>query len=63
MLDASLFYLLGGIVLVGVIALLYTRFYKERDTGGTDELNWVNKSNHPISLRFRVTAGAFVTSL
>ena len=49
MLDASLFYLLGGIVLVGVIALLYTRFYKERDTGGTDELNWVNKSNYNIS--------------
>ena len=49
MLDASLFYLLGGIVLVAVIALLYRRFYSERDTGGTDELNWVNKSNYNIS--------------
>ena len=49
MLDSSLFYLIGGIVLVGILALLYRRFYKERDTGGTDELNWVNKSNYNIS--------------
>ena len=49
MLDASLFYLISAIVLVGVLALLYKRFYKERDTGGTDELNWVNKSNYNIS--------------
>ena len=49
MLDASLFYLIGGVVLVAVLALLYKRFYRERDTGGTDELNWVNKSNYNIS--------------
>ena len=47
--DSSLLLLIGGLVLVGVLALLYTRFYKERDTGGTDELNWVNKSNYNIS--------------
>ena len=47
--DSSLFLLIGGLVLVGVLALLYTRFYKERDTGGTDELNWVKKSNYNIA--------------
>ena len=48
--DASLFYLIGGIVLVGIIALLYTRFYRTREQGGTDdELNWVNKSNYNIA--------------
>ena len=47
--DNSLLLLIGGLVLVGLLALLYTRFYKERDTGGTDELNWVNKSNYNIA--------------
>ncbi len=46
LLDSSLFYLIGGLVLVGVIALLYTRFYRKE---GTDELNWVNKSNYNIA--------------
>ncbi len=45
-LDPSLLYLIGGIVLVGIIALLYKRFYR---TEGTDELNWVNKSNYNIA--------------
>ena len=48
-LDPSLFYLIGGIVLVGIIALLYKRFYTTRHTEGTDELNWVNKSNYNIA--------------
>lgn len=47
--DSSLLYLIGGLALAGVLALLYTRFYKERDTGGTDELNWVNKSNYNVA--------------
>ena len=46
MLDSSLFYLVGGIVLVGIVALLYRRFYHGE---GTDELNWVNKSNYNIA--------------
>ncbi len=44
--NLSLYFLIGGIVLIGILALLYRRFYKSE---GTDELNWVNKSNYNIA--------------
>lgn len=49
MTDASLYYLIGGLALAVILVLLYRFFYRERDSGGTDELNWVNKSNYNIS--------------
>ena len=47
--NASLYYLIGGLVLVGILTLLYKRFYVEQDSGGEDELKWVNKSNYNIA--------------
>ena len=34
---------------IAVVALLYRFFYRERDTGGTDQRNWVNDSNYNVA--------------
>lgn len=34
---------------LAAVAFLYTFFYRERSTGGTDDRNWVNDSNYNIS--------------
>ena len=47
--DSNLLYLLIGIGIIAALALLYPLFYRTRKKGGTDELNWVNKSNYDIS--------------
>ena len=47
--DGNLLYLIIGVAVVAAIALLYPIFYRTRKTEGTDELNWVNKSNYNIA--------------
>lgn len=47
--ESNLLYLLIGVAVIAALALLYPLFYKSRKTGGTDELNWVNKSNYNIA--------------
>lgn len=42
----TLLLILAGIALV---VFLYRFFYRERDTGGTDQRNWVNDSNYDIA--------------
>ena len=39
------------LVIAGLVAvaLLYRFFYRQRDTGGTDQRNWVNDSNYNIA--------------
>ena len=44
--DNNLIILLAVLIGLGVVALLYTLFYRERSTDGTDELNWVNDTNY-----------------
>ena len=45
--DSNLVYLIIGAVVVILVALLYPRFYRTRDSDGRpDELNWVNKSSY-----------------
>lgn len=34
---------------LAVVALLYRFFYRARDTGGTDQRNWVNDSNYNVA--------------
>ena len=42
----TVLFVVAGIV---VVALLYRFFYRERDTGGTDQRNWVNDSNYNVA--------------
>lgn len=41
--------LLIVVAALAAVAILYTFFYRERDTGGTDDRNWVNDSNYDIA--------------
>lgn len=34
---------------IALVAVLYRFFYRERDTGGTDQRNWVNDSNYNVA--------------
>lgn len=34
---------------IAVVVLLYRYFYRQRDTGGTDQRNWVNDSNYNVA--------------
>ncbi len=45
----SLYTLLGVVIALILVAILYHFFYRERDTGGTDQRNWVNDTNYNIA--------------
>ena len=47
--DANLITLIAVVAGLALVAVLYRAFYRERNSGGTDELNWVNDSNYNIA--------------